>query len=104
MAMFEKEKDRFVTRSVDSEVPVETQALIWNFIDELKEKRQSEMDYLQVFQLIVQDGIQVIINTQEEPLKEDCIKVSLPKNKMLTTKIWVIDDGNYSTMLFPSDY
>ncbi|MEW9122023.1 MAG: DUF960 family protein [Thermotaleaceae bacterium] len=102
--MFEKEKNRFVTRSVDSEVPIEIQVLIWNFIDELKEKRQLEMDYLQVFQLKVQDGVQVIINTQEERLKEDCIKVTLSKSQMLTTRIWVIDDGNYSTMLFPSDY
>ncbi|MBS4212436.1 DUF960 family protein [Neobacillus rhizophilus] len=102
--MFEKEKNRFVTRSVDSEVPIEIQVLIWDFIDELKEKRQSEMDYLQVFQLTIQDGVQVIINTQEEPLKEDCIKVTVPKNKMLSTRIWVMDDGNYSTMLFPSDY
>ncbi|WP_286230282.1 DUF960 family protein [Neobacillus mesonae] len=104
MAMFEKEKNRLVTRSVESEVPIAIQVLIWNFIDELRKKRQSEMDYLQVFQLTVQDGVQEIINTQEEPLKEDSIKVTLPKNLMLTTRIWIIDDGNYSTMLFPFDY
>jgi hypothetical protein len=102
--VFEKEKNRFATSFIDNGVPIEIQSLIWSIIDELRVKRQEEMDYLQVFQLTIQDGFQIINNIQEQPFKEECFKVVLSKNKMLTTKIWVLDDGNYTTMLFPSDY
>lgn len=60
--MFDGEK--FLTRGIASNIPVEIQMFIWSAIENMK---SSDMDYLQVFDLFEEDGLQIIHHTSEVP-------------------------------------
>lgn len=45
--MFEKSKDRYLTRGVDAEIPIALQVMMWQAVDQMPEPK----DYLQVFRL-----------------------------------------------------
>ena len=61
-----------------------------------------DIDYLQVFSLYVKNGKQVITHTQEVPeyKREYVFNIGTAIN----AKIYVIDSGTYSTMLFAQEY
>lgn len=97
--MFEKEKGRYLTRGVDSEIPLEIQIFMWEAIDKMPEPK----DYLQVFRLTEQNGLQVIHHTSEQP--EYSMTYILPTvPKAVTAKVYVIDDGEHCTMLLAEEY
>jgi len=97
--MFEKDKKRYLTRGVDSEIPLEIQILMWQCIDRMPEPK----DYLQVFRLSVENGLQVIHHTSEEP--EYNMTYILPTiANPVTAKVYVIDDGEHCTMLLAEEY
>lgn len=97
--MFEKEKGRYLTRGVNSEIPLEIQTFMWEAIDKMPESK----DYLQVFRLSVENGLQVIHHTSEQPEYE--MTYILPTvTKSVTAKIYVIDDGEHCTMLLAEEY
>lgn len=97
--MFEKEKGRYLTRGVDSEIPLEIQIFMWEVIDRMPEPK----DYLQVFRLTEQNGLQVIHHTSEQP--EYGMTYILPTvPKSITAKVYVIDDGEHCTMLLAEEY
>ena len=55
---------RYLTKGVQTTIPLELQLFMWKLIEELSEPK----DYLQVFRLSVSDnGNQHIIHEQEEP-------------------------------------
>lgn len=89
---------RFVTARVSSEVPIALQALLWHYIDSLTVPK----DYLQVFELKGARGKQKILHKQEVP--EYSKKYLIESNCPLEAKIFVIDDGMYSAMLFADEY
>ena len=97
--MFDKEKDRYLTRGVDSEIPLELQIFMWQAIDGLPEDR----DYLQVFNLTVEEGLQVIKHTSEQP-KYMMFYVLTCCEEAVTAKVYVIDDGDHCTMLLAEEY
>lgn len=43
--MFEKSKDKYLTRGVDAEIPIALQVMMWQAVDQMPEPK----DYLQVF-------------------------------------------------------
>lgn len=96
-----------MTQGFKRDVPIQTQLFIFDSIQKLKQS-QTEADYLQVFTLkkIASNGIdlQEIVHTQEVPPFEKSIYLSLPKEQIITTKIYVIDDGDYHTFLLASEY
>lgn len=97
--MFEKSKKRYLTRGVDSEIPLEIQIFMWEVIDRMPEPK----DYLQVFRLTEQNGLQVIHHTSEQP--EYSMTYILPTlTKAVTAKVYVIDDGDRCTMLLAEEY
>ena len=61
-----------------------------------------DIDYLQVFSLSAQNGRQKIIHTQEVPeyKREYVFNIGTA----IDAKIYVIDSGTYSTMLFAQEY
>ena len=61
-----------------------------------------DIDYLQVFSLSAQNGRQRIIHTQEVPeyKREHVFNIGTA----IDAKIYVIDSGTYSTMLFAQEY
>ena len=61
--MFENNKGRYLTRGVDAEIPLDIQIFMWEAVDNMPEPK----DYLQVFNLSVENGLQVIKHTSEQP-------------------------------------
>lgn len=94
---------RYITDRIKAEIPIYMQNLLWFLIETME---VSEKDYLQVFELekTIIDGkpMQKIVHYQEKPLykKEHIISI---KNA-ISSKIFVIDDGNHNTMLLPEEY
>lgn len=90
---------RLATRGVSENVPIVLQAIMWNLIDMMEVRK----DYLQVFELSEENGMQKIVHSQEEPeyKREYLIKTDVP---FLNAKIFVIDDETHCTMLFNYEY
>ncbi|MCI1931961.1 MAG: DUF960 domain-containing protein [Clostridia bacterium] len=90
---------RYVTRGASS-IPFWIQMILWLMIDSL----DIEKDWLQVFNITTQEEKIHIIHTQEQPpYKRESI-VPLNGESEITAKIFVIDDGEHSTMLLAEEY
>ncbi len=90
---------RYATRGINSDIPLALQLILWKMIDEME---VAQKDYLQVFTLSSENGEQKIIHEQEQPdyrkeyvFSGDC---------QIDAKIFVIDDGDHSTMLLADEY
>ena len=92
---------RNITCGISVEIPVEIQMMMWLMVDALKESGK-KIDYLQVFSLCAQGEKQKIIHSQEKPKykSETIIEAANP----VSAKVFVIDDGIYSTMLLADEY
>lgn len=102
--MFKKD-NRYVTRGVNEDVDIRIQMIIWSMIDKLKNEGNVELDYLQIFK-IRKDGNKIVINQSQEVPEYSCTyKIWLEDIQLEDEiKVYVIDSGEYSTMLFPSEY
>ena len=90
---------RYLTRGVYSEIPLELQIFMWECIDRLPENR----DYFQVFKLENINDIQRITHFSEQP--EYRMEYLFPTiENPITAKVYVIDDGDHSTMLLAEEY
>ncbi|MBC5628657.1 hypothetical protein H8S20_07120 [Clostridium sp. NSJ-6] len=100
-----KKGNRYVTRGVNEEVDVRLQLIMWSMIDKLKDEGNVELDYLQVFK-IRKEGKKIVINQSQELPEYSCTyEVELEDIQIDDEiKVYVIDSGEYSTMLFPSEY
>lgn len=94
--MFDNQK--YITKGVSQQISIYLQIIMWNLINEL----EIEKDYLQVFELTSENGMQKITHSQEMPPyeKSHLIKCEEP----VTAKIFVIDDETHSTMLLAEEY
>lgn len=97
--------NRYVTRCVNEKVDIRLQLIMWSMIDKLKDKGNVELDYLQVFK-IRKEGYKIVINQSQEVHEYSCTdEIELEDVELDDEiKIYVIDSGEYSTMLFPSEY
>lgn len=96
--MFESDKKRYLTRGIDAEIPIELQILMWQAVDTMPEPK----DYLQVFNLSEENGLQVIHHTSEQPAFE--MTYIITTDKPITAKVYIIDDSNHCTMLLATEY
>ena len=94
--MFQNE--RYITRGVQSDIPLELQIFMWRCIDSMPEPK----DYLQIFRLSSFAGKQKIVHEQEQPEYKKEYLLSL--DKPVTAKVYVIDDGDHCTMLLADEY
>lgn len=97
--MFENNKGRYLTRGVDAEIPLDIQIFMWEAVDNMPEPK----DYLQVFNLSVENGLQVIKHTSEQP-KFEMTYILTALTKAVTAKVYIIDDGDHCTMLLAEEY
>ena len=97
--MFEKNKGRYLTREVSAEIPPELQLFMWQAIDQMPQPK----DYLQVFRLSVENGLQVIHHSSEQPEFEMSYILAAADTAVIE-KVYVIDDGEHCTMLLASEY
>lgn len=103
--MFDNKDKRYMTRGVNEEVDIRLQLLMWSIIDNLNEKGNVEVDYLQVFKLRKEGDFIVIEHYQEVPEYKKLYTLELEDielNKNL--KIYVMDSRKYETMLLPEEY
>lgn len=97
--MFERNKPKYITRGIDAEIPFDVQFFMWQCVDTMPEPK----DYLQVFRLSDENGLQVIHHTSEQPE----YKIEYLFHTMLesvTAKVYIIDDGDHCTMLLAEEY
>lgn len=97
--MFEPEKKRYLTRGIDETLPLELQIFLWNAIDNMPEPK----DYLQVFRLNVENGLQILKHTSEQPAYEMTYILTAIENAV-NAKIYCIDNEEYCTMLLAEEY
>ena len=90
---------RYATSGINSELPLLTQIILWGLIDTME---VAEKDYLQVFCLSEESGMQKIIHKQEQP--EYSKEYLFPSEDPITAKIFVIDDETHTTMLLAEEY
>lgn len=91
--------ERYLTREVANQVPIDIQILMWDLVERLEEK-----DYLQIFELIpIGSEIVELIHKQEIPETTSIYKIKNTeiKNQM---KLYIIDNGEYSTLMFSHEF
>ncbi len=105
--MFERTKDRYVTRGIMEQVPMELQMFLWHVL----EQGQSHhgMDCLQVFKLRIDEAQNLHVHhSQERPGCQKTYSLAGVGADMPAgldgKKIYAIDDGTHVTMLFASEY
>ena len=98
--MFNGEK--YITSGIAASIPEFLRLTLYYIIEMMDIK---EKDYLQVFELseVILNGKskQKIIHFQEQPEFKQTFIITTKES--ITTKIYIIDDGNYSTMLLSSE-
>lgn len=97
--MFESSKKRYLTRGVNEAIPFEIQLFLWEAVDNMPAPK----DYLQVFNLSVENGLQVIHHTSEQP-EFDMTYILTTVSNSVESKIYIIDDGEQCTMLLAEEY
>ena len=100
-----KKNNRYVTRGVNEEVDIRLQLIMWSMIDRLKDKGNVELDYLQIFK-IRNEGNKIVIDQSQEVPEYSCTDEIEIEGMQIDDdiKLYVIDSGDYSTMLFPYEY
>ena len=104
--MFEPQ-NRYVTCGIDERLPQELQHLIWTSVDMRVLLANEKIDYLQVFTFKKIDGeVLAVHHEQEQPpiLNVHYTNYRPEYEEILHEKIYVIDDGDHSTMLFAYEY
>ena len=94
--MFKTEK--YLTCGVNETIPIVIQLIMWKMVADIP----IEKDYLQIFRLSGENGIQTIVHEQEQPEYRE--SVSFEWNEPVNQKIYVIDDGDHCTMLLAEEY
>ena len=95
--------DHYITSGAAATIPLEAATAMWIAIELMPDPK----DYLQVFELKpLTECVQHIIHTQEQP--EYCVNMYIPllmpDCQPVTEKVYVIDDGDHSTMLLAEEY
>lgn len=89
---------RYLTCGVDSSILIELQLFLWECV----ERMPAPKDYLQVFELKPVGNLQSITHSSEEPEYRQVYMI--PSEHPITEKLYIIDDGDHSTMLLSSEY
>lgn len=101
--MFRNQDKRYMTRNIADGLHIEIQMIIWNLIEE-RVNNDEELDYLQVFELTNEKGMQSIIHRQECPMHKQQLLIQLQQTRPVTSTVWCLDNGEYQMMLYPEDY
>lgn len=102
--MFDNE--RYITCGINDKMPEELQQTLWSAI-ELQKRVCRKLDYLQVFTFQkIDENTLAIKQSQEQPNFNTIHYINYKKEyeEILNEKIFIIDDGSHSTMLFAKEY
>ncbi|MGG3887338.1 DUF960 family protein [Brevibacillus panacihumi] len=99
--------DKYVTRGVNEVVSFELQLHLWRILEQ-RQERGDQLDYLQVFELSAEwmdkEPVQKALNRQELPYHQEVFYFDNIENLAIGVTVWVIDSGEYATMLLPEEY
>lgn len=95
--MFRGEK--FRTVGVEVNIPLEMQLFMWSAVENMPEPK----DCFQVFELKSENGLQVIHHYSEQPVFDMAYILTTTENPV-TAKVYIIDNGDYCTMLLAAEY
>lgn len=101
--MFKHTEKRYMTKSIQVNLHEEIIHILWTLID-WERKKNVSLDYLQIFELNVREGQQLVIHRQEKPLQRKEWVIFLQYAKPIKGKVWCIDNEGEQVMLFPKDY
>lgn len=89
---------RVITKNIQKKLPNDLIQLIWRFYDQAYQ--ETEIDDYQFFKIETAGNKTTMKMWQEEP---KAIKIkSIPHYE--DCEVWITNDGNVVTMLFPEDY
>lgn len=89
---------KVITKSIKKNLPNDLIQLIWDFYDE--SYQEIKFDDYQFFKIKTQENKTTMTMWQEEP---QAMKIkSIPHYE--DCEVWIINDGNVVTMMFPEDY
>ncbi|MBR1592572.1 MAG: DUF960 domain-containing protein [Ruminococcus sp.] len=91
---------RYLTRGIDERIPFLVHLKLWELIEEIPDRKR---DYLQVFRLKWHNGILTIEHSQEVPHYSKT-HTYVAETTEKTEKVYIIDSGEYSTMLLAEEY
>ena len=92
---------RYLTRGINDQIPIDIQLFCWQCYDTAK--ATGNYDYLQVFELkILDDQTQQVEHRQEVPEYNQIYH--LKSTTPIDQKIFIIDEGEYATMLLAEEY
>ena len=94
-----------MTRGIKEALDISLQMMLWKMVDDLKESKEIELDYLQVFKIRRNNEELIIEYTQEAPE----YKKIYTFNKLSSLveedlKIFIIDENDYNIMLLAEEY
>jgi hypothetical protein len=99
--LFEVNKPKYMTKSIQEELSFEHQQFILRYIHE---NHNCLNDYLQIFMFYSENNQQWLNQQQEVPKRKKVLFVPLNQSKPINRKVWVMDQGDHVIMLFPEDY
>ncbi len=104
---FRKGQSRYMTGGINERLPLGIQMILWSMVEALRNVEKP--DYLQVFELETigdrKEGtlVQVITHSQEQPKYSRVCYIPI-MGEGATGKVYIIDDGEYATMLWADEY
>jgi hypothetical protein len=94
---------RHTSHGINVEIPAEIVSALWTMVDNLKQTG-FEIDYLHVFRLSSHGDEQHIIHSQEQPAYKNEVSVRFMCEPIRQIKIYIIDNGSYTTMMLATEY
>ena len=102
--MFNK-NNRYMTRGIKETLDISLQMMLWQIIDDVKESKEVELDYLQVFKIRRSNEELIIEHPQEVPeYKKIYTFNKLSSLVEWDLKIFIIDENDYNIMLLAEEY
>lgn len=99
---------RYQTQGIATELPKEIAVQIWRSID-MQLKLGKKLDYLQIFKTEKVGDLLAIHHKQEVNEKTETISILYSEyraeyDNILGKTVYIIDDGDHSTILFAHEY
>lgn len=96
---------RYVTRGINEGIYIRLQFIMCSMIDKLKGKGIIKLDYLQIFNKRKQGSKVIIEHSQEVPEHKDLYSIDLEGLDLNEEiRVYIVDSGDYLTMLLPCEY
>ena len=92
---------RYATRGVAEQIPNYLQNLLWHLTDTMETAKK---DHLQIFRLSDKNKKQCIIHDQEQPPYHQEYLIDSGGFSVVDGKVYLLDDGQRSTMLLAEEY